>query len=80
MNLTTERCLIRPFIEDDWQDVYAYTSDPVVMKYMPEGVFSKEEAQEFVKNNRLEDGQEFCCSIKRRSYMHWAYRVSSLLW
>lgn len=39
MNLTTERCLIRPFIEDDWQDVYAYTSDLAVMKYIPKGVF-----------------------------------------
>lgn len=64
MNLTTERCLIRPFIEDDWQDVYAYTSDLAVMKYMPEGVFSREEAQEFVKNNRLKTAKNFAVLLK----------------
>lgn len=64
MNLTTERCLIRPFTEDDWQNVYAYTSDPVVMKYMPEGVFSKEEARDFVKNNRLETAKNFAVLLK----------------
>ncbi|WP_312609228.1 GNAT family N-acetyltransferase, partial [Mammaliicoccus sciuri] len=64
MNLTTERCIIRSFAEDDWQDVYAYTSDPEVMKYIPEGVFSKENAQEFVKNNRLKTAKNFAVLLK----------------
>lgn len=57
MNLTTERCIIRSFAEDDWQDVYAYTSNETVMKYIPEDVFSKEDAKEFVKNNCHEDAK-----------------------
>lgn len=65
MNLTTERCLIRPFTEDDWQDVYAYTSDPVVMKYIPEDVFSKEDAQKFVKDNRREDAKYVAVLLKK---------------
>lgn len=49
MNLTTERCIIRSFAEDDWQDVYAYTSDPEVMKYIPEGVFLKKMRRNLLK-------------------------------
>ncbi|MEI4790045.1 GNAT family N-acetyltransferase [Bacillus sp. FJAT-53060] len=64
MNLTTERCLIRPFTEDDWQDVYVYTSDPAVMKYIPEDVFSKEDAKEFVKNNGDETAKNFAVLLK----------------
>jgi len=64
MNLTTERCIIRSFAEDDWHDVYAYTSNPAVMKYIPGGVFSKEDAKEFVKNNRHENAKYVAVLLK----------------
>ncbi|WP_163115506.1 GNAT family N-acetyltransferase [Bacillus safensis] len=64
MNLTTERCIIRSFAEDDWQDVYAYTSNETVMKYIPEDVFSKEDAKEFVKNNRHEGAKYVAVLLK----------------
>lgn len=38
MHLKTKRLLIREFEFKDWQDVYKYTSDINVMKYIP-GVF-----------------------------------------
>lgn len=64
MNLTTERCIVRSFVEGDWRDVYAYTSDPAVMKYIPEGVFSKEDAKDFVKNNSLKTAKNFAVLLK----------------
>lgn len=50
MLLQTERLLIRNFKLTDWEAVYEYTSDPVVMKYIPEGIFSKDDAQKFVED------------------------------
>ncbi len=41
MNIKTERLVIRTFEPEDWQDVYAYTSNPSVMKYIPEGSLPK---------------------------------------
>ena len=41
MNITTERLIICKFTYGDWQCVHEYTSDFNVMKYIPEGVFSK---------------------------------------
>ncbi|PRO39647.1 GNAT family N-acetyltransferase [Bacillus sp. LLTC93] len=64
MNLTTERCLIRPFTEDDWQDVYVYTSNAAVMKYIPEGVFSKEDSKKFVKHHSGESAKHFAVVLK----------------
>ncbi|MGE6632437.1 GNAT family N-acetyltransferase [Bacillus sp. NPDC077027] len=65
MNLTTKRCIIRKFTYDDWQSVYAYTSNTNVMKYIPEGVFSKEDAKEFVKDNSKENAKNFAVVLKK---------------
>lgn len=59
MLLQTERLRIRNFELTDWEAVYAYTSDPVVMKYIPEGVFSKDDAQKFVAENLDEHAKMF---------------------
>ncbi|KAA0563497.1 GNAT family N-acetyltransferase [Bacillus sp. CH30_1T] len=59
MNITTERLLIRNFEFKDWEGVYQYTSKQSVMKYMPEGVLSKEETQEFIKENINKIAQKF---------------------
>lgn len=59
MNIKTERLLIRKFEFEDWEAVYEYTSDCNVMKYMPEGVFTKEDAKEFVNKNKGEQAEKF---------------------
>ena len=41
MFIKTNRLLIREFEIQDWQAVYEYTSNPNVMKYIPEGVLMK---------------------------------------
>lgn len=59
MHLKTKRLLIREFEFKDWQDVYEYTSDINVMKYITEGVFTEEDAKEFVNNNKGDNAENF---------------------
>lgn len=59
MHITTKRLLIREFHPQDWQAVHSYTSDPKVMKYIPEGVFTEKDAKEFVCKNRGKDAEMF---------------------
>ncbi|TYS64882.1 GNAT family N-acetyltransferase [Bacillus infantis] len=54
MYIETERLIIRDFQEEDWREVYTYTSDAQVMEYMPEGVFNQEAAMKFVRENMIE--------------------------
>lgn len=53
--VATERLLIRPFRDDDWTVVYQYTSNPAVMAYIPEGIMTEAQAQEFVHRNQQAD-------------------------
>ena len=46
--LHTARLLLRPLAAHDWPAVYAYASDPEVMRYLPEGVMSVKEVQAFI--------------------------------
>lgn len=46
MWLTAERLLLREFTPEDWPDVYAYRSDPEVVRYLPFGPASVEEVQD----------------------------------
>ncbi|MED3942225.1 GNAT family protein [Priestia megaterium] len=64
MNIETNRLLIRKFNYEDWQEVYAYTSDANVMKYIPEGIFSKDEAKKFVNENTKENVKNFPVVLK----------------
>ncbi len=64
MNIKTERLVIRTFEPEDWQDVYAYTSNPSVMKYIPEGVFTEEDARKFVTENSGEHAGKFPVLLK----------------
>ncbi|MCA1038513.1 GNAT family N-acetyltransferase [Bacillus infantis] len=54
MYIETERLIIRDFHEEDWRELYTYTSDAKVMEYIPEGVFDEEAAMKFVKENITE--------------------------
>ena len=59
MNLKTNRLLIRDFEPNDWEAVLEYTSDETVMKYIPGGVFSAEDAKEFVRKNTGESARHY---------------------
>ncbi|MBY0123795.1 GNAT family N-acetyltransferase [Bacillus sp. S/N-304-OC-R1] len=59
MHIKTKRLLIREFEFKDWQAVYEYTSDINVMKYIPEEVFTEEDAKEFVNKNKGDNAEKF---------------------
>jgi RimJ/RimL family protein N-acetyltransferase len=59
MYIKTKNLLIRKFEFKDWQDVYEYTSDSNVMRYIPEGVFTEEAAKEFVNKNMGDNAEKF---------------------
>lgn len=69
MNIETSRLLIRKFKYEDWQDVYTYTSDANVMKYIPEGVFSKDDAKKFVNENMKENVKNFPVLLKNEKIL-----------
>lgn len=64
MYITTERLIVRNFKQDDWKSVYEYTSNHHVMRYIPEGVFSVEEAKKFVSDNSKENAKYFPVILK----------------
>lgn len=64
MNIQTERLCIRNFKESDWQALYEYTADPMVMHYLPEDAFTEKEAQQFVQENQGENAEKFAVVLK----------------
>ncbi|MFJ8262808.1 GNAT family N-acetyltransferase [Rummeliibacillus sp. NPDC094406] len=64
MNIKTKRLVIRKLKLEDWQDVYEYTSISHVMKYIPEGVFTKDNAKNFVNENSGENPEKFAVELK----------------
>lgn len=67
MHVKTERLLIRDFMLEDWEAVFEYTSDKTVMKYIPEGVFSEEDTQDFIKKNTGATAQKFPVILEKES-------------
>lgn len=59
MFIETKRLLVRHFEFHDWQAVHEYTSDHSVMTYIPEGVFSEEDAKDFVTQNCCDHARAF---------------------
>ncbi len=64
MHIVTERLIIREFVEDDWDQVLAYTADPVVMKYIPEGVFTEEKARQFVLLHQSKNAKNYAVTLR----------------
>lgn len=62
--IQTPRLEIRTLKEKDWQAVYEYTSDPVVMKYIPENVFTISDAKKFVAENDGVQAEKFAVVLK----------------
>ncbi|KAB2334558.1 GNAT family N-acetyltransferase [Cytobacillus depressus] len=64
MFIETDRLIIRDFEFKDWHAVYKYTSDTTVMKYIPEEVFSEEDAKEFIMKNIGKKAEKFPVIVK----------------
>lgn len=62
--LETERLIIRKFMEGDLKEILDYTSDPEVMRYLPENTFTKEDAEEFINKNIYKKPEEFAVILK----------------
>ena len=43
--IITERLIIRPFVPEDWEDLYEYLSDEEVIKYEPYETYSAEDSK-----------------------------------
>ncbi|KHE70162.1 GNAT family N-acetyltransferase [Halobacillus sp. BBL2006] len=59
MYIRTERLWIRDFEIIDWEAMYEYTSNQNVMRYIPEGVFTRKDAKEFVRKNIGDQAENF---------------------
>jgi ribosomal-protein-alanine N-acetyltransferase len=62
--IETERLRIRLLTAEDWRDVHAYTSDPVVMTYLPEEVMTEEQTRQFVVTSMTEDAQTYAVDLR----------------
>jgi [ribosomal protein S5]-alanine N-acetyltransferase len=51
----TERLVLRRITVDDWQSVHSYMSDPVVTKWLPEGILDEQQSHEFAIKNSSEN-------------------------
>ena len=49
MEITTERLLLREFVEDDWRAVLAYQRDPRYLRFYPWESRSEDEVRAFVR-------------------------------
>ncbi len=64
MYLESERLVIRKFTLDDLEAVHEYTSNPMVMKYIPEGVMTMKETNHFIRENLGCDAEKFAVRLK----------------
>jgi RimJ/RimL family protein N-acetyltransferase len=51
MKINTKRLMLREIIQEDFQGVHDYASDPETVKYMPFGPNTEEETREFIQRN-----------------------------
>jgi RimJ/RimL family protein N-acetyltransferase len=56
-SIETPRLRLRPFVLQDWQSVFAYTSDAQVMTYIPEGQMTAAQTQQFVAKYTGEEAE-----------------------
>lgn len=68
MYINTKRLIIRNFEINDWQAVYEYTSTAMSWN-IPEGVFSEEDAREFVRENGYEKREHFPVILKDKNIL-----------
>ena len=64
MLIATERFGFALFKSDDWKAVWAYTSNPAVMTYIP-GEIQSDDAQQFVNDNLGNQAQHYAVLLKK---------------
>ena len=62
--IETRRLRLRSFQVDDWKALYDYTSDAEVMRYIPEGVFTREQAAKWAVDNQGEEARAVAVVLK----------------
>ena len=62
--IKTERLQIRLLTADDWQAVHAYTGDPGVMTYVPEGVMTEEQTRQFIAESMAEEARVYAVDLR----------------
>lgn len=67
MHIVTERLIVREFKDNDWNDVFNYTSSMEVMKYLPEEVYTEEKAKLFVQQNMGKQARNFAVSLREEA-------------
>ncbi len=69
--------IIRRFHADDWKGVYAYMSDPEVVRRLPESLFTEADARKFIQENMGEDARNFPVVLKGENRLigHMVYHV-----
>lgn len=67
--IETSRLVIRQFKPEDWQMVYSYTGDAVVMTFMEEGPMSAIQTKEFVEKNASEQASAFPLLLKAQDQL-----------
>jgi [ribosomal protein S5]-alanine N-acetyltransferase len=73
--IETQRLVIREFAAEDWPAVYAYTADPAVMAYIPEGVMTAEQTQAFIAIHRGSEASAWPVILKEEGRLigHMVY-------
>lgn len=56
MNLETGRLYIRPFVTDDWKDLYEYLSDEKIVLFMSYDVYTEEACKQEAMNRANDEG------------------------
>ena len=62
--IDTERLRIRHFTADDWQAVHAYTSNPEVMTFLPEGVMMEEQTRQFIAQSMTDEARNYAVDLR----------------
>lgn len=62
--IQTDRLQIRPFRDNDWTAVYAYTSNSTVMHYIPNGAMSSDQAQSWTQKQASDQADAYAILLK----------------
>ena len=62
--LETPRLRVRQLAPADWPAVHAYASDPDLMRFIPEGPLTEEQARAFVAENAGDDARAFAVVLR----------------
>lgn len=62
--IETHRLRLRRFRPDDWRAIHAYTANPAVMAFIPEGRQTEEQARAFVAEHAGDDPRVYALTLR----------------